>query len=75
MTPRYAIITDTVGSRALTDRAGAQGAFEAILERASKELALLQVPYPMVGDEFQAVAYTLEDAPLLALRAQLLLPP
>ena len=38
-------------------------------------LALLQAPYPTVGDEFQAVAYTLEDALLLTLRAQLLLPP
>jgi hypothetical protein len=34
----------------------------------------LQAPYPTVGDEFQAVAYTLEDALLLTLRAQLLLP-
>jgi len=45
------------------------------LERASEGLALLQAPYPTVGDEFQAVAYTLEDALLLTLRAQLLLPP
>jgi hypothetical protein len=44
------------------------------LERASEGLALLQAPYPTVGDEFQAVAYTLEDALLLTLRAQLLLP-
>ena len=45
------------------------------MERASEGLALLQAPYPTVGDEFQAVAYTLEDALLLTLRAQLLLPP
>ena len=44
------------------------------MERASEGLALLQAPYPTVGDEFQAVAYTLEDALLLTLRAQLLLP-
>ena len=75
MTLRYAIIADIVGSRTLTNRADAQRIFEAVLERASEGLALLQAPYPTVGDEFQAVAYTLEDALLLTLRAQLLLPP
>ena len=75
MTLRYAVIADVVGSRTLTNRADAQRIFEAALERASEGLALLQAPYPTVGDEFQAVAYTLEDALLLTLRAQLLLPP
>ncbi len=74
MTLRYAVIADIVGSRALTNRADAQRIFEAALERASEGLALPQAPYPTVGDEFQAVAYTLEDALLLTLRAQLLLP-
>ena len=74
VTLRYAIIADIVGSRTLTNRADAQRIFEAALERASEGLALLQAPYPTVGDEFQAVAYTLEDALLLTLRAQLLLP-
>lgn len=74
MTLQYAIIADIVGSRTLTNRADAQRIFEAALERASEGLALLQAPYPTVGDEFQAVAYTLEDALLLTLRAQLLLP-
>ena len=75
MTLRYAVIADIVGSRTLTNRADAQRIFEAALERASEGLALLQAPYPTVGDEFQAVAYTLEDALLLTLRAQLLLSP
>ena len=75
MTLRSAVIADIVGSRTLTNRADAQKIFEAALERASEGLALLQAPYPTVGDEFQAVAYTLEDALLLTLRAQLLLPP
>lgn len=75
MTLRYAVIADIVGSRTLTNRADAQKIFEAALERASEGLTLLQAPYPTVGDEFQAVAYTLEDALLLTLRAQLLLPP
>ena len=74
MTLRYAVIADIVGSRTLTNRADAQRIFEAALERASEGLALLQAPYPTVGDEFQAVAYTLEDALLLTLREQLLLP-
>ena len=75
VTLRYAVIADIVGSRTLTNRADAQRIIEAALERASEGLALLQAPYPTVGDEFQAVAYTLEDALLLTLRAQLLLPP
>ena len=75
VTLRYAVIADIVGSRTLTNRADAQRIFEAALERAGEGLALLQAPYPTVGDEFQAVAYTLEDALLLTLRAQLLLPP
>ena len=75
VTLRYAVIADIVGSRTLTNRADAQRIFEAALERASEGLALLQAPYPTVGDEFLAVAYTLEDALLLTLRAQLLLPP
>ena len=74
VTLRYAVIADIVGSRTLTNRADAQRIFEAALERASEGLALLQAPSPTVGDEFQAVAYTLEDALLLTLRAQLLLP-
>ena len=75
MTLRYAVIPDIVGSRTLTNRAEAQRIYEAALGDASEGLALLQAPYPTVGDEFQAVAYTLEDALLLTLRAQLLLPP
>ena len=75
VTLRYSVIADIVGSRTLTNRADAQRIFEAVLERAGEGLALLQAPYPTVGDEFQAVAYTLEDALLLTLRAQLLLPP
>ena len=65
MTLRYAVIADIVGSRTLTNRTEAQGIFEAALGDASEGLALLQAPYPTVGDEFQAVAYTLEDAQLL----------
>ena len=74
VTLRYAVIADIVGSRTLTNRAEAQRIFEAALERAAEGLGLLEAPYPTVGDEFQAVAYTLEDALLLTLRAQLLLP-
>ena len=75
MTLRYAVIADIVGSRTLTNRAEAQKTFEAVLERAAEGLALLETPCATVGDEFQAVAYSLEDALLLTLRAQLLLPP
>ena len=64
MTLRYAVIADIVGSRTLTNRAEAQKIFEAVLERAAEGLALLETPYA-----------SLEDALLLTLRAQLLLPP
>ena len=45
MTLRYAVIADIVGSRTLTNRAEAQGIFEAALADASEGLALLQAPY------------------------------
>ena len=59
VTLRYAVIADIVGSRTLTNRAEAQRIYEAALADASEGLALLQAPYPTVGDEFQAVDYTL----------------
>ena len=64
MTLRYAVIADIVGSRTLTNRAEAQRIFEAALERAAEGLGLLEAPYPTVGDEFQAVAYSGEGTSL-----------
>ena len=74
MTLRYAVIADIVGSRTLTNRAEAQRIYEAALGDASEGLALLQAPYPTVGDEFQAAAYTLEDALLPVSYTHLTLP-
>ena len=74
VTLRYAVIADIVGSRTLTNRPDAQRTFEETFEKASQGLTLLEAPYATVGDEFQAVANSLEDALLLTLRSQLLLP-
>ncbi|RRD29103.1 SatD family protein [Actinomyces bowdenii] len=75
MDASYAVIADIIGSRHLPDRAEAQRAFLAALDRAARGLNLPRPPYASVGDEFQAVASALGDALALTLRAHLLLPP
>lgn len=70
----YAVIADIISSRELPDRVAAQQELEAVLSRAANGLELAQEPYATVGDEFQAVARTLEDALSLTLRVGLLLP-
>lgn len=70
----YAVIADIISSRELPDRVAAQQELEAVLSRSANGLELVQEPYATVGDEFQAVARTLEDALSLTLRVGLLLP-
>ncbi|WP_128774425.1 SatD family protein [Actinomyces oricola] len=70
----YAIIADIVGSRRLPDRAGSQ---EGILKTFAQAGQGLHLPHPAwatVGDEFQALAASLDDALTLTLRTHLLLP-
>ena len=74
MSVSYAILADIVGSRTLADRPDAQRTFREALTQAARGLGLLQEPYATVGDEFQALAPTLDGALLLTLRTQLLLP-
>lgn len=74
METAYAVIADIVGSRKLPDRASAQAAILEALAQASEGLPLVQRPWATVGDEFQALAATLDDALTLTLRTQLLLP-
>lgn len=69
----YALIADIVSSRKLPNRLVAQSGFEQVLEQAAEGLDLLQPPYATVGDEFQAVAPSLEAALTLTLRTHLLL--
>lgn len=75
MSCSYAVIADIISSRRLPDREAAQQQLEAVLSRSATGLELAQEPWPTVGDEFQAVARTLEDALCLTLRVGLLLPP
>ncbi|WP_111835437.1 SatD family protein [Actinomyces bovis] len=70
----YAVIADIISSRTLPDRAVAQQEFESAFQRAAADLKLAQAPYPTVGDEFQALATSLETALTLTLRTNLLLP-
>ncbi|WP_022869037.1 SatD family protein [Schaalia vaccimaxillae] len=70
----YAILADIINSRELDDRNAAQESFLSVLEEATKSLKILQQPYATVGDEFQTVCSSLEDALDFTLRVQLLLP-
>lgn len=69
-----AVIADIVGSRRLADRSAAQRALVKVLDRAAAGLDLLQPPEATVGDEFQAISPTLDEALTLTLRIQLLAP-
>ncbi len=69
-----AVLADIVGSRALEDRARAQTAVLDALRRATEGLDLRRPPWSTVGDEFQVVLATLEDAVVYTGRVHLLLP-
>jgi hypothetical protein len=69
-----ALIADIVGSRTLPDRAGAQAAILGVLERAGEGLDVRRAPWATVGDEFQVVLGSREDAVAYTARAHLLLP-
>lgn len=70
-----AVIADIVGSRRLPDRAGAQTAIIDTLVRAGDGLDVRRAPWATVGDEFQVVLGTCEDAVVYTARVHVLLPP
>lgn len=71
----YTLIGDVVGSRRLSDRAGAQAAIGAALERVSAHVRLQQPLEATVGDELQGGFASLADATLTALLVRLELLP
>lgn len=68
------IIADIVGSRDLTDRPAAQQAITAAFRAAEDDIPALRSAWATVGDEFQLIAATWQDALRITLRVQVLLP-
>lgn len=68
------IIADIVGSRGLTDRPAAQEAITAAFSTAQDHVPVLHPAWATVGDEFQLIVATWQDALRITLRVQLLLP-
>lgn len=69
-----ALIVDIVRSRELEDRVSAQRSIRDAFERASEERPARRQLWPTVGDEFQAIFFTLNDALLTTSLVRLLLP-
>ena len=65
------LIGDVIGSRAITDRAGAQAEIGRVLSEVSTLLTPVQPLEPTVGDEFQGAFETIADATLAALLIRL----
>jgi len=68
------IIADIVGSRELTDRAAAQRAINETFEQAEASVPPLRSAWATVGDEFQLITHSWQDALRVTLRVQALLP-
>lgn len=68
------IIADIVGSRTLEDRPAAQRAILEAFEHAQDDIAPVREAWATVGDEFQVITDTWQDALRLTLRVQVSLP-
>ena len=68
------IIADIVGSRDLTDRPAAQRAIMRAFEQAQAIVPATRDAWATVGDEFQLIAATWQDALRITLRVQVFLP-
>lgn len=72
--PAVALVADIVGSRHLADRPAAQRQIHEAFLRAERDVPALQAAWATVGDEFQAVYRTWQDAMRSTLRVAVLLP-
>lgn len=72
--PVVALVADIVGSRQLADRASAQQRIHEAFARAEQAVRPLQGAWATVGDEFQAVYRTWQDALRATLRVAVFLP-
>lgn len=68
------IIADIVGSRELIDRAAAQRAIGEAFEQAEASVPVVRSAWATVGDEFQLITHTWQDALRVTLRVHALLP-
>ena len=68
------IIADIVGSRELEDRPAAQRAILKAFEHAQDSVPVEQDAWATVGDEFQVITATWQDALRITLRVQVALP-
>lgn len=69
-----ALIGDLVGSRTSTDRGGLHRIVRAALDRTNADVQPLQPLTPTIGDEFQAVFATLDEALVATLLCRLRIP-
>lgn len=74
MVEAVGIIADIVGSRDLEDRPAAQRAILTAFEQAQAAVPTLQDAWATVGDEFQVITATWQEALRLTLRVQVSLP-
>ena len=74
MVEAVGIIADIVGSRDLEDRPAAQRAILAAFEQAQAAVPTVQDAWATVGDEFQVITATWQEALRLTLRVQVSLP-
>lgn len=74
MVQAVGIIADIVGSRDLEDRPAAQRAILQAFERAQDSVPVEQEAWATVGDEFQVITATWQDALRMTLRVQVELP-
>ena len=68
------IIADIVGSREMTDRAAGQRAMTEAFAEAEAAVPPVRPAWATVGDEFQLVVATWQDALRITLRMQAVLP-
>lgn len=74
MVQAVGIIADIVGSRDLQDRPAAQRAILRAFEHAQDSVPVEQEAWATVGDEFQVITATWQDALRITLRVQVALP-
>lgn len=74
MVQAVGIIADIVGSRNLTDRPAAQRAILGAFEQAQAIVPATRDAWATVGDEFQVITATWQDALRMTLRVQVFLP-
>lgn len=74
MSQAVGIIADIVGSREMADRAAAQRAIAEAFAEAETAVPPVRAAWATVGDEFQVVVESWQDALRVILRVQVLLP-